>query len=435
MPHLGRRKIFYGWWIVLAGSIATIIHGGAYTYGMKPFFMPLIAEFGWSRAALSGAFSLARLESGLMGPVEGFLIDRFGPRKMMLVGMLLFGTGFMVVSRIDSLLAFYLVFIFLLSIGDSLGTVSSVSTAVGNWFIRKRSRAMGFTMAGIGLGGMTVPFIAWLIEQQGWRFAATFIGIAIWVVGLPLALVMRHKPEQYGSLPDGDGDEPRDGGAVTERRGLSFFHAARRSRVAVERELSALEAMKTRAFWFFSIAFAIRLAVTTGVTLHLIPYLGDIGASPEMAASILAILGLISTVGRVGFGWLGDLFPIRYVVTVGLVLIAVGMFIFASMQSLWQVVPFLIVFAPAYGGQVSLMPALRGEYFGRKAFATIQGCMGMVLTAGTVSGPVFAGYLYDVSGSYRTAFLIFGLASLVAALLALAAKQPQGGVVVRDTKC
>ncbi|MBI2906324.1 MAG: MFS transporter [Chloroflexi bacterium] len=427
------KKVFFGWWIVAAGFGAMVVHGGGYTYGLKVFFLPLIEEFGWGRAALSGAFSLAQLESGILGPIEGVLIDRLGPRKVMLLGMFLFGLGFILISRIDSLLGFYLVFIFLLSIGDSFATTAAVSTAVANWFFRQRSRAMGLVMAGIGVGGVSVPFFAWLVAQQGWRFTAVVIGLGIWALGMPLASVMRHKPEQYGYLPDGEkGAERREERNGAGGRGAFIIHHLSsiigRKRPAAELDLTAREALRTRSFWLLSIAFAIRLAVTVGVTLHLIPYLSGLGASPEGAALALSMLGLTSVLGRVGFGVLGDLFPIRYVVASSLALIGMGAFILAGLQELWQVIPFLLVFAPAYGGQVSLMPALRGEYFGRRAFATIQGFMGLVLAVGTVTGPVFAGYLYDVLGSYRQAFVVFGVAAAIAALLAVMAKRPRQAI-------
>ena len=153
-----RRKwnpdgIFYGWWIVAGGSVLTALGAGLNFYGFSAFFLPLSVEFGWSRSALSGVFALARLEGGFLGPIEGFLIDKYGPRKMMFIGIPLMGLGFVLLAGVNSLLALYLVYIFTITLGSSLGTFAPATAAVANWFFRKRGRALGFVMSGVGIGG------------------------------------------------------------------------------------------------------------------------------------------------------------------------------------------------------------------------------------------------------------------------------------------
>jgi sugar phosphate permease len=218
-------RIFYGWWIVVASTVAAGLSGGLYFFGFSTFFLPLIQDFSWSRAALSGAFSFSKLEGGIMGPVGGFLVDRLGPRTVMLAGVSLMGAGFILISRIDSLVTFYLVFIFFIAAGCTIGLQQAPMVAVANWFIQKRGLAMGIVTSGMGLGGLAVPFLAWLIVSSGWRTAAVVSGLAVWVVGIPLALAMRHRPEDQGLLADGRTLNEAEAGVLVSNPSLEAIPA------------------------------------------------------------------------------------------------------------------------------------------------------------------------------------------------------------------
>ena len=407
-----RRGVFYGYWVTAAGFALCVVNGGLYFYGFGAFFKTITEELGTSRAVLSGAFSLARLEGGLIGPLEGWLIDRFGPRKVLFAGIPMMAAGFALMSLVNSVLMFYVVFIFCLSFGSSLASVAPSAAAVVNWFQRKRSRMLGIMLAGNGLGSVMVPIVTLLIIQLGWRQSLLVLAAIILVVGLPLAAVMRHKPEQYGEFPDGE--QP------PSATGECDPHPS----VGDEREdgLTAREALRTSAFWLMSFAFAIRVGVTGSVALHFIPFLTDIGVGLGTAGLMVTVIGVVGITGRLAFGWLGDLFPKRYVVTGGLCSLALGLLVLAFATTLWHVALALVLYAPAYGGLATMMFAMRSEYFGRKSFATIQGFMGSVLVLGTVSGPVYAGWIFDVTHSYRIAFITFAAASALAILLILAAK-------------
>jgi MFS family permease len=383
------------------------VNAGLYFYGFGAFFDSLIVEFQCSRAALSGAFSLSRFETGVLGPAEGWLVDRFGPRKMMLVGVLLMGGGFVLLGRVSSLTEFYLVFVLLVALGAGLGFATPLPTAVGNWFVRKRGMAFGLAMSGIGLGGLLVPLLSWLIVEYGWRTAALWAGIIVAVVGFPVAFILRHRPEQYGTVPDGDKVQE------TETR-----------KSAIGPEFTAREALKTRAFWLLSIAFSLRLMVTGAVPVHIMPFLLDNGFPREIAATALGSIALVSIPGRLLYGWLGDRFPKRYVIAGLLVLLAGSLILLGSIKGVWQLFLFLIIYAPAYGGCAALMQAIRGEYFGRIAFGTIMGFMAMIIMVGTIIGPLFAGYVWDITGSYYQAFIVFAGALVAAIGLVLWAKPP-----------
>ena len=428
-----KPRIFYGWWIVLASAISHALSGGFYLYGFSTFFMPLVQEFGWSRVAVSGAFSLSRMEGGILGPVGGFLIDKFGPRKIMILGVIMLGTGFILFSRIDSLITFYLVFILLIAVGITLGTHQACAVAVANWFIRKRGIAISAGMSGVGLGGIIVPMLAWLITQYGWRPTAVITGIILWSIGIPLALVMRHRPEQYGYLPDGDSKEEsvtgrETGVAETERSSLTT--PAKESVITGGIDFTPRQALRTPAFWLLTLISGLRHLVVSAVVVHQIPFLIGLGISPELAGTMLGSIALISTVGRFGFGWISDMVDKKYVMAICLGLIALGCLILANVQSWWHVIPFIIIYSPGYGGGGTLVHVIRAEYFGRQHFGTIMGLMDLAQVFGVILGPVFAGRVFDVTGSYRLAFITFAVVSAIAMMLILMIRRPAPAPVV-----
>ncbi len=422
-----KPRVFYGWWIVLASSIAHALSGGFYFYGFSAFFIPLIKEFGWSRAAISGAFSVSRIEGGILGPIGGFVVDKFGPRKIMAFGIIMMGAGFILFSRVDSLITFYLVFTLCVAVGATLGIHQATAIAVANWFIKKRGMAIGLGISGTGLAGIIVPILAWLIIQYGWRPTAVIIGLTLWIIGVPLALVMRHKPEPYGYLPDGESREK----SVTQREPEvakiehPLFRALAKAKVStIDVDFTPRQALRTRAFWLLTLIFGLRQFVVSAVVIHQIPFLTDLGISSELAATMLGSIAVISMAGRLGFGWMSDIVEKRYVMAICLALMTLGCFILANVQTLWHIIPFLIIYSPGYGGGAILMYAIRGEYFGRQYFGTIMGFMDLFQMFGIVLGPVFAGWIFDITGSYRLAFITFAIIAAIAMMLMLIVRRP-----------
>ena len=426
--HDTKRKwnpdgIFYGWWIVAGGSVLTAMGAGLNFYGFSAFFLPLSVEFGWNRTALSGVFALARLEGGFLGPIEGFLIDKYGPRKMMFIGIPLMGLGFVLLAGVNSLLALYLVYIFTITLGSSLGTFAPATAAVANWFFRKRGRALGFVMSGVGIGGaLLLPVLGWWISVHGWRSAAIASGVLILTVGLPLAMVMRHRPEDYGLLPDG---------SSAASAGSAASHGTGRPRPPSGPEIGGLQSLKTTQFWFLGASLSLRAIVTTGFTIHFVAMMVDRGFTFVVASSLLGAVALVSLLGRIGISWLGDFVDKRYLLAATLGLTSLTMLAMTQVQTRPLLIGALVLYAVAYGGSIVLPVSLQADYFGRKSFATIRGLMSTVQTVGTLIGPLFAGVVFDLTGDYLLAFAGFAVAGFVAMLLVAGIRRPN--VAVSET--
>lgn len=391
------------------------ITAGINFHGFSNFIIPLTTEFRWSRTTISGVFSLARMESGLLGPLEGWLVDRVGPRRLMLVGVPLMGIGYMLMSRVDSLAAFFFVYIFAITLGNSLGMSTPMAASVANWFNRKRGLAFGIMWSGVGLGGFFVPAVGWLIAAYNWRVASVIVGIFIIVMGIPIASLMRHRPEPYGYMPDG---------APPDESGNGSEEARERRQPDLSQDFTAREALMTSSFWYLTLSIAARSLVSGGVGLHLVPYFVDLGASDVFAATLAGSVGVMSIPGRFGLSAVSDYLNRRYVMAVSLFVMSIAIVFMARATSVTQVIPFLVLYAAAQGG-ISVIPqSLIAEYFGRRAYATIQGFRSTIQMVGIIIGPLISGYVFDTTGSYEWAFLGFGAATLVSLALVLLMRAP-----------
>lgn len=407
-----KSGFFYGWWICIGGAFVMAMSSGINFHGFGNFIIPLSREFGWSRTTVSAVFSLARLEAGFIGPAEGWAVDRMGPRKLMLVGIPLMGVGFVLLSQVSGLFTFMLVYILGITLGNSLGMHVPASAAVANWFNRKRGLAFGIMWSGVGLGGLLVPVLGWAIDAYGWRDASIFVGVVVILVGFPIAALMRHRPEQYGFLPDGEKilkQSPKESTVVFDREDADF---------------TAREALQTSSFWYLSLSIMARSLVTGGVGLHLVPYFIGLGASPVEAATYAGSVGVISIPGRFGLSYLGDYFNRRYMMAISLLFMTVSIVLLATADSLSSSIPGLIAYSISQGG-ISVIPqAIIADYFGRKAFATISGFRSSIQMIGIIIGPVVSGFVYDETGSYEWAFLGFAAASVVSMFLVIMALPP-----------
>lgn len=396
--------LFRGWWLVLASANVQLLGSMLWMQSYGAYVVLMEDEFGWSKTAFAGAFAFARMESGILGPIQGYLVDRFGPRLILTIGMILFGVGFLLFSQIETLVTFYLAF-GLMALGSSLGGFATLMVSLVNWFSRYRSTAVALSQMGYSFGGFCVPLLVLALEAFGWRTTALISGLLVLAVGIPLVQTIQHRPGDVGETIDGL-PEPAPG---TGAGGGPAF--------------TARQAMATPAFWLISVGHAVALLAVAALLVHLIPHLtGQLGYSLEAAASVVALLTVFQVLGQFSGGLLGDRINKRLICSVCMLLHGVGLIVLANASSTAAVVLFSALHGLAWGARGPQMIALRADYFGAAAFGTILGFSSLIVMLGTMGGPVLVGYLADQSGSYSTGFtLVAGVCLLGALCFALAA--------------
>jgi len=398
------------WWLVIAGCITHAVNTGFSYFGMSAFFPSFEREFGWSRTAISGAFSLARIESGLLGPIEGYLTDRIGAHRMLFIGLVLCALGFYSLSWVNSLPMLYAVIILGIVLGSSLGYNMPISVLIAKVFRERRSLAFGIFRMGPGISGPLVPVIGWMIGLWGWRTAAAVSSVIIFAVGLPIAWFINRIYHQ------------EEAAARAEAESESTAQIPRP--VSNDPQFTLGEALRLKAFWFLSIAMALRHMVTEGVSVHFVILLVDRGWSMEAASGLLGLSALIGAPARIGMGWLGDVLDKRRLVMGLLLGLSFSVLLMGYTAEAIVFTPCMIIYSLAYGGLASLQEPIRADYFGTKAFATIQGMSRSVQTVGTFMGPIIAGICYDLTKSYMIAFALFAVVSLLATAFMFLAKPP-----------
>ncbi|MFQ6122950.1 MAG: MFS transporter [Dehalococcoidales bacterium] len=393
-------KIFYGWWIVGASFFIALYVGGTVFYGFTAFFEPIANEMGWSYTQISLAASLRGLEIGLLSPIAGILVDRWGPRRVIFGGVFITVSGLLLLSSARSLIMFYGAFA-LLSIGVSACTVTVLLTAIANWFRKKIGLATGIAICGFGFSGLLIPVIVRLIAAYDWRTAVTILALGMIVMTLPLSLLFRHKPEQYGYFPDG------------QKHGIVTYPNEADPWQVVEAEVGTKQALKSGTFLRLALSRMYHTMMITAVITHVMPYLSTIGISRARSGLVATAIPLMSIFGRFGFGWFGDKFNRRLVATTSFIMIGSGVlcFAYASTMSIWLLVPFLFLMGIGYGGSNALLPSLGREYFGRTNFGSIYGVIEGIGAIGGIIGPAIAGWAFDNWGSYQISWLLLaGLA-------------------------
>ena len=416
---LGRTKgVFYGWWMVGFGALVMALSNVPLFQGTTVWNPVLKGHFGWSSAQVTWGFALTRVEGSLTGPLTGYLIDKLGSRRMVFVGLLVQGIGLVLFSRIHSLWEFYLAYL-IMSVGSGLGAFLPIMTTLNHWFYRRRATAVALAMEGMVIGGITlVPVLAWAIDPDepdrfGWRTTASAIGVLTMLVAWPLSRLIRNRPEDYGQHPDGRRPAILTGG-----------NPGVQGPEEVEPSYTWQEALKTRTFWFMNIGHACVSMVVHTVAVHLGILLDDRGFSLQTIGWIVSAYLAVGAVSTLVGGYVGDRLSMR-----------VGIFVFAAMQTLGIFVLilfhgepaaflFAVLFGIGFGGRVPLTIAIRSAYFGRKAFASITGLSQIPVNVMLLAAPVYAAYLFDITGKYDIPFLTIAVVSLLGATLYLMLGEP-----------
>ena len=414
-----QSKIFYGWIIVGAAVVIVLYTGGIVHFGFTAVFEPIAAEFGWSYAQVSLAFSLRGFEMGLLAPLIGVLVDRLGPRKLILGGSLLICAGFLLLSRVNSLAMFYTAFVFI-AFGMSTCSGTVLMTAVAHWFRKNAGLASGIVASGFGLGGLIVPVITWLIDIMQWRQAMIIVGLGMLVFVLPVGLLVRHKPEQYGYLPDG-AVEHGPSEAETQPELLDE-----------EVNVSAKQALKGRTFWHIAIASACHSFILGAIITHMMPYLSSVEITRGLSSLVALVLPVASISGRLSSGWMINRFGSRLIFSVSFLLIMTGVLLFSFVNSatLWILVPFVITLSIGWGWSVITRITLLRDYYGRASFGAILGSVSGVMMLGNMSGAPIAGWVFDTRGSYQSAWMSFALVAALGAVLVFTAPRLKGSAEI-----
>lgn len=400
------RRRFLGWDTVVGGAGLQLIQSALFYQSFGVYVVVWADELGWSRGAIASGFALVTLVGGLMGPPQGWLLDRLGVRRVILVGLLVQAAGLWWLSSVQSLGSFYGAML-VAGVGLAASGFLSITTAVVPWFERRRSTALSLMAIGISIGGLLVPVVASAVVGLGWRTTMQVSAALVVAAGIPLAVLMRRDPSAYGQLPDGGYvgfPDRRPGGVVLRARDPSTDH-------------TLAEALRTRAFWLLGVGHGSALVVMSGVSVHLVSHLHDGDGFPlQQAALAVALVTITSAFGQLVGGPLGDRFDKRAIAIAAMFAHAVALLVLAWGPGWGAVVVFALIHGVAWGVRGPLMGSLRADYFGASHFGAIMGASMMVFTLGQLAGPVLLGAFADVFGEYRLGFVVLAVLAVVASL-------------------
>lgn len=420
-------KGFYGWKMVAAAFGLQFLLAAFLLQAFGAYVAVLGKEFGWSKAALSLGAAIQSIEGALLGPVLGWVVDRFGAQGMIKAGVLIFGLGFILLGLIETITGFY-VAVAVLAVGTSFSGYFPLTVAIVQWFERKRARALSMMSMGLAVGGAFVPVVAWSMQTFGWRATAIGSGVLVILVGWPLARIFRRHPEEMGTTIDG---EPAHPPAQTAASGgpqdvaEAHTQAVPPPKRAPQRQFTAAEAIRTRAFWLLSVGHGFALLVVSAINVHAITHMSTgLGYSVATASVFIMLMTFAQTAGMLLGSVYGDRFDKRKVSAACMVMHGAGLLALCYATSPAWLIAFGLLHGVAWGLRGPLMQAIRADYFGRAAIGMIMGISSIVIAVGQVVGPMTAGWLADRTGDYRLGFTVLAIVAASGALAFLGAKRP-----------
>ena len=398
-----RRAPFYGWVVVGAAFVTHFLSYGTQVIAFG-LFLPAMADgLHVSRAALSGTFGLARLVSAAVAPVLGLLVDRRGPRLLLVLGTLSLAGGASVLAGAHTGWHVVVGYAVLMAVGGvALGELSADAT-VTRWFVRRRGRALAIATMGLSTAGIVIPLpLAYAITELGWRGAWLALAAAVLVLGTAAAVAMRARPEDHGLVADG---------AIT-------------AETPTEASFTARQALRLPAFWLLLIGTNLGGLALFGVNIHLYSYLGDRGLAPATAAAVVTLLYVLHTAAKPLWGLIAERVHVRYCIAACYAGGGAGILILLTSSHVAAVLAFTVVYGLTRGAQSFVTSLAWADYFGREAQGTIRGLAAPARFIASAAGPVLGGWLYDATGSYVQALVAFALAFLLGGLVAGAARAP-----------
>ena len=396
-----KKKINFGWIISITGGINGFVSSGPTFFASSTIFRAVEDEFGWSRTLVSGVASFGRFGGALFGPIEGWLIDRFGVGKMVFIGFSLAGLGLIYFSFIQKPIHYYISF-FLIALGFSVGGFTPSITAVNSWMTKNKATAMSIVIGGSVLGGFSAPILVWGMESLGWRSTMFIFGMITLILGPVTAIILNKKPPIEKNDPD-------------------------IKTVKINKDFTTKEALKNNSFWSLTLGHMFVNASLSAIMAHIFLYLTDsngLNLQPEIASTIIPIMAVFSLIFHIVGGILGDIYSKRLLSSIFISVQGISIIILIFANSFYSIMFFAVIWGIGYGVRTPLIHAMRGEYFGKKHFATITGFSSMIVAISMVSTPILVGRYYDIYKSYDGAFLIVSTFCFLSSLVILFARNP-----------
>jgi MFS family permease len=392
--------MFYGYVIVIASAlILVVMHGISSSFGV--FFSPLQAEFGWNRATISGATSIAFFLMGFFSTIAGRITDRYGPRFTIGLAAAILCISYVLMSRIQSVWQLYLFYGLFVAMGNS-GADMALLPTVARWFVKRRSLMSSVVKVGTGIGMFVMPLVsAWLITSYDWRVAYQVMAVIALVVILSFSRLLKRDPAEINLQPYGQAEA----------------QAANHGAAGVN--LSLGEVVRTPQFWILAAAYFLIWYATQSTMIHIAPRAVDTGLSVKQAAGIVSVIGAASIAGRLTMGGAGDRIGTRKALVICFLVLTVALTWLQFASAPWMLYAFAPVYGFAHGGCFSIVSPLLAEFFGIKSHASNLGLLFFLGMTGGALGPIITGRIYDVSRSYHAAFIIMFCAAAFALALAL----------------
>ncbi len=409
---LNRLPFFYGWTVLFAAGSSMVVRNSAASLTLAVFIFPMSEDLGWSRTLIAGAASLGGLVATVASPVVGWALDRYGARVILTGSVLILGLSTVSLAWATVPIAFYLayglgrvIFSSPLNIGPSV--------VVSRWFVRRRGLATGFLFLSHSLGMITFPLIAGLvIKYRGWEDAWIVLGVLVWILALgPVSMLVRQTPEEVGLLPDGDPPKSQAGGAET-------------SAVTEEQNWTLREAARTPTLWLLAMATGSLFLLQSGTNIHQGAYFLDQGLGVGVSAATLSLNAVFTGVGSIFWGWLVDRVPVRFTYAGVALMMAVALILFPMADTTVEALIVASIFGAAVGGILVVPVVAYADYFGRRSLSAIRGVTEPFVSLGQAIGALFSGIVYDVTGSYKDAFLVLSILGFATIVMLLATRAP-----------